>query len=122
MCCRAGSGKRHANSVPSCSEASWTFVISRTDASRNQGNSSNGTNNSRSPTNSQNPCGDTLVTSTGEVLGPGGADLIEVLLDQGLNFRDLLWLETEVRGQLNGAEDTNRKLVPPAELPLPARM
>jgi hypothetical protein len=26
----------------------------------------------------------------------------EVLLDQGLNFRDLLWLETEVRGELDG--------------------
>jgi len=33
------------------------------------------------------------VTSTGEVLGPGGTDLIDVLLDQFLNFRDLLCLE-----------------------------
>ena len=53
---------------------SWTFVISRTDASRNHGNWLNGTNNSRSPTNSQNPWRETLVTSAGEVLGPGAAD------------------------------------------------
>jgi len=33
-----------------CGLGSWTFAISRTDASRNQGNSLKGTNNSRSPT------------------------------------------------------------------------
>src|SRR5690606_1603246 len=48
----------------------------------NQGNSANATNNSRSPTKSQNPCCETLVTSTGEVLGPGAAELMGVLLNQ----------------------------------------
>src|SRR5262247_3289309 len=74
-------------------------------ASRNQGKSLKGTNSSRSSTNSQNPCGETLVTSAGEVLGPGGADLIKMLLDQGLDFRNLLWLQTEVAGQLHGRID-----------------
>jgi len=32
---------------------------------------------------------------------PGVADLIEVLLDQFLNFGNLLWLEAEVRCQLD---------------------
>src|SRR5438128_10577349 len=64
-----------------CGLGSCTFAISRTDASRNQGNSFNARNNSRSPMNNQKPCGETLVTSTGEVLGPGAADFIEVLLD-----------------------------------------
>ena len=32
--------------------------------------------------NSQNPCGETLVTSTGEVLGPGATDFIQMLLNQ----------------------------------------
>src|SRR5579864_2886425 len=63
---------------------SWTFVISRTDASRNHGNWLNGTNSSRSPMHGQNPWGETLVTSAGEVLGPGVADFIQVLLDQCL--------------------------------------
>jgi hypothetical protein len=39
-------------------------------------------NNSRSPMKIQNPCVETLVTSTGEVLGPGDTDLIEMLLNQ----------------------------------------
>src|SRR3990172_4254324 len=38
-----------------CGLGSCTFVISRTEASRNHGNCLNGTNSSRSPTNSQNP-------------------------------------------------------------------
>src|SRR6202035_1503778 len=80
---------------------SWTFAISRTDASRNHGNWLNGTNNSRSPMNSQNPWGETLVTSAGEVLGPGAADFIQVLLDQSLCFGDLLRLETEICHQLH---------------------
>ena len=45
------------------------------------------------------------MTSAGEVLCPGGADFIEVLLDQCLNFRNLLWLEAEVRRQLDGRID-----------------
>src|SRR6202022_678050 len=65
-----------------CELGSWTFAISRTDASRNHGNRLNGTNNSRSPIKSQNPWGETLVTSAREVLGPGAADFIQVLLDQ----------------------------------------
>jgi len=42
--------------------------------------------------NSQNPWGETLVTSAGEVLGPGVADFIQVLLDQFLCLGDLLRL------------------------------
>jgi hypothetical protein len=51
--------------------------------------------------NSQNPWGETLVTSAGEVLGPGAADFIQVLLDQFLCLGDLLRLETEIRHQLH---------------------
>src|SRR6266851_927263 len=80
---------------------SRTFVISRTDASRNHGNWLNGTNSSRSPMNSQNPWGETLVTSAGEVPGPGVADFIQVLLDQFLCLGDLLRFETEIRHQLH---------------------
>jgi hypothetical protein len=36
------------------------------------------------------------------VLGPGAADFIEVLLDHFLNFRNLFWLEAEVRRQFDG--------------------
>jgi hypothetical protein len=39
------------------------------------------------------------------VLCPGDADFIEVLLDQFLNFRNLLWLETEVCRQRDGRID-----------------
>jgi hypothetical protein len=51
--------------------------------------------------NSQNPWGETLVTSAGEVPGPGAADFIQVLLDQFLRLGDLLRLETEIRHQLH---------------------
>jgi hypothetical protein len=60
--------------------------------------------------NIQNPCGEMLVTSTGEVLAPCGADLIEVLLDQDLNLRDLLWFQPEVRRQLHGGIDPELRL------------
>jgi hypothetical protein len=36
------------------------------------------------------------------VFCPGAADFIEVLPDQFLNFRNLLWLQAEVCGQLDG--------------------
>ena len=45
------------------------------------------------------------MTSAGEVLCPGAADFIDVLLDQSLNFRNLLWLEAEVRRELDGRID-----------------
>src|ERR1700730_7898311 len=84
---------------------SWTFVISRTDASRNHGNWLKGTKSSRSPMNSQNPWGETLVTSAREVLGPSAADFIQVLLDQFLCLGDLLRLETEMCHQLQARVD-----------------
>ena len=39
------------------------------------------------------------------MLCPGAADFIDVLLDQFLNFRNLFWLEAEVRRQLDGRID-----------------
>ena len=42
------------------------------------------------------------MTSAGEVPCPGAADFIQVLLDQFLNCRNLLWFEAEVRCQLDG--------------------
>ena len=45
-------------------------------ASRNHGNRSNDTNNSRSATSSQKPRRDTLVTSTAEVRFPSRVDVI----------------------------------------------
>lgn len=51
------------------------------DASLNHGKSRNGTNNSSSAMNSQNPCCEMLVTSTWEVLDPSAADFIKVFLD-----------------------------------------
>ena len=54
-------------------------------ASLNQGKSANGTNNSSTPSNSQKPCRDTLVTSASEVLLPSAVDVMFVFLDQVLN-------------------------------------
>ncbi len=51
--------------------------------------------------NNQKPCADTLVTCTGEVLGPGAADLIKMLLDQFLSLSDLRWLEAVVDRQFH---------------------
>src|SRR6266516_3995077 len=84
-----------------CALGSWTLVILRTEASRNHGKSLNGTNNSRSARKSQNPCGETLVTSTGEVFRPSVADFIQMLLDQLLRFGYLLRFEAKVRGKLD---------------------
>jgi hypothetical protein len=70
-----------------------TFPISRIDASLNHGNVSKETNTSRVSMNSQKPCGETFVTSTGEVRVPSATDFIQVLLDQQLDFMDLTWLE-----------------------------
>src|SRR2546428_7531515 len=53
-----------------------TFVSSPIVASRNQGNSLNETNRSLSAMSSQNPWGETLVTSTSEVLFPRCPDFI----------------------------------------------
>ena len=50
------------------------------------------------------------MTSAGEVLCPGTADFIEVLLDQFLNFRNLLWLEAKIRRQLDGRIDPELRL------------
>jgi len=49
---------------------------------------------------SQKPCGETLVTSAGEVLRPSVADFIEMLLNEILCLDYLLRFEAEVRGQL----------------------
>ena len=45
------------------------------------------------------------MTSAEEMLCPGAADFIDVLLDQSLSFRNLFWLEAEVRRQLDGRID-----------------
>jgi len=39
------------------------------------------------------------------VFRPGAADFIEMLLDQFLNFRNLPWLQAEVRRELDGRLD-----------------
>jgi hypothetical protein len=46
------------------------------DACLNHGNSENGTKSSSESSASQNPWGDTFVTSGAEVFGPGGSDLL----------------------------------------------
>jgi len=51
--------------------------------------------------NSQNPWGETLVTSTREVLRPGAADFIQVLLDQFPGFCNLLHFQPVVRVEFN---------------------
>jgi hypothetical protein len=79
----------------------WTFAICRTAASRNHGNSLNGTNISRSPMNSQNPWGETLVTSTGEVFRPSASDFIEVFFNQGLRLGQPARIQTEIHGEFN---------------------
>ena len=68
-------------------------VICRIEASLNHGNSLNDTKSSCSPTNSQKPCGDTLVTSTWEVRRPSVADFIRVFLNQFLSLCESLGLE-----------------------------
>jgi hypothetical protein len=70
----------------------------------------NGTNNSRSPTKSQKPWGDTLVTSTGEVLGPSAADFIQVLPDQPLGFDNLLRREAEILREFDDGIDPEFRL------------
>jgi hypothetical protein len=77
-------------------------------ASRNHGNSANGTKCSPCGRSNQKPCIDTLVTSTSEVIVPGAADDIFVFSDKAKRFVyiDLrqavalgkfnLWLEPEL--------------------------
>lgn len=55
--------------------------------------------------NNQNPWGETFVTSTREVLRPGAADFIQMLLDQVLGFCDLLGFEPVVRVEFNSRFD-----------------
>ena len=52
------------------------------DAARNHGKAPNEINLSRSLISSQNPCGETLVTSTSEVPSPCGEDFALVLLNR----------------------------------------
>src|SRR5882672_4565251 len=66
------------------------------DASRNHGNCWNATNNSWSSMISQNPWGDTLVTSAGEVLRPSASDFMKMLLDQIPGLCQLLGLQPVV--------------------------
>jgi hypothetical protein len=53
------------------------------------GKFSKGKNNSRSSKRSQNPPGETLLTSTLEVSFPRAADFILMLFDEAQGFRDL---------------------------------
>ena len=80
------------------------------DASLNHGNSLNGANSSCSPTKIQNPWVEMLVTSTWEVLRPGAADFIQVLLNQILSFGNLLRLEAVVRVEFNSRFDPELRL------------
>ena len=50
--------------------------------------------------NSQNPCEDTLVTATGEVLVPGATDFINVLLDKLQRLIQSRRVQAIVRGEL----------------------
>ena len=79
------------------------------DAARNHGKALNETNLSRSLMSSQNPCDETLVTSTSKMLPPGGEDFTFVLLNgtqrrvdpthaQPVVFRQLqAWFKPELR-------------------------
>ena len=51
------------------------------------------------------------MTLAGEVLCPGVVDFIEVLLDESLTFRNPLWLEAEVRRELDGRRDPELRFV-----------
>lgn len=69
------------------------------EASRNQGNFSKDTNNSSPPISSQNPCGETLATSTAEVPVPSGADFISVFLNPGQRDAKLPIVQTMILRQ-----------------------
>ncbi len=71
----------------------------------NHGNSLKDTNNSCSSMKSQNPCGETFVTSSGEVLRPSDPDFIQVLPNQFLGFCNLFRLEAVVRVQFHRRVD-----------------
>jgi hypothetical protein len=68
---------------------------------------------SRSPRKSQKPCGETLVTSTGEVPFPSIPDFTEVFLDQSLYRGDLLRFGAEVDRQLHGRLDPEARVAQP---------
>src|SRR5450759_1204638 len=65
-------------------------------ASANQGKSLNATNNSSSPSRSQNPCRETLVTSASEVLLPSCAYVMFVLLNKRLRLPQCLAAQADV--------------------------
>jgi hypothetical protein len=77
-------------------------VICPIEASRNHGNSANGTNISSDRSNSQKPCGETLVTSTPEVFRPSAADFTDMLLDQPLGGSNLLLCQAMILRHGNG--------------------
>jgi len=64
-------------------------VICRIVAFSNHGNCLNAMNSSRSSTRSQKPSGETLRTSTAEMVFPRSADFIFILLEQPKRRRDL---------------------------------
>ena len=70
-------------------------------ASRNHGNSANGTKYSPCRNSSQKPCVDTFVTSTSEVIVPGVADDIFVLSNQAKRFIDLDRRQTVALSKFN---------------------
>ncbi len=71
-------------------------------ASLNQGKSLKGTNSSSPPSNSQKPWGETLDTSTREVLLPSGADFTGMCLHQLLSHSDLLVRQAIIVRQSDG--------------------
>src|SRR5436190_23818250 len=80
------------------------------EASSNHGKALNDTNSSCSSMSSQNPCGETFVTSTREVLRPSIADLIDVFLNQFPGFGDSLRLQAVGRMQFHGWLDPELRL------------
>src|SRR5262245_31780332 len=74
------------------------------EASLNQGKSRNDRKSSRFPISNQNPCTETLVTSVGEVLGPGSEDFIAILLNELPCFSQARRSQTVVYGHLQGIQ------------------
>lgn len=78
-----------------------TFVIFAIEASTNHGNSENGTNSFLPKSHNQKPWLEMFVTSTSEVLTPGGCDFIRASLDYFSKNCDLARRDSAILGKLD---------------------
>lgn len=84
------------------------WVMARIDASRNQGNSANGTKSSSSASRIQKPWAETFVTSAAEVSCPRRKDFIVMSLDKGAHCAKLPIIQGQILCQFylkNGRPD-----------------